>query len=323
MSLRLVECRSDCAFAMPIRLAVVWAGVVETFSAESGRKIEGRSIMFRIIRQFFTPKPLIAPDSASPETTLVYLRVKPERTIACEHESPSTDKPPRQQPAQPHASRLLPHAEASDPAVRKTAAKRTIAARSVDSPVRPVRSLSQPKRRRGTQRTASGSTTALADLAIFSRRQLDWLRLVGCRTDRDLLRLTPRRLEKRLIKLAESLDEGHAQRLHRSAGEAPVSVPDQRIVAIIRRGRWAIRFAREFDQMSPREAIWLRAVHRSDGRTLAQDSAGMIRRDLQRMALSSRGQRMIRLDQIPDLRRIQGWIVSAQCTQRSRVNYTG
>lgn len=272
--------------------------------------------MFRIIRQFFTPKPPITPNDESPETTLVYLRVKADRTIAGEVELPSDEKPPARQPVQQHAPRLLPHPGVCDSIVRQTAAKRTDAVMPADSPA-------QPKRRRGTQRTAPGSTAALADLAIFSRRQLGWLRSVGCRTDRDLLLLTPRRLEKRLVKLAESRDEGHARRIHRSAGETPVSVPDQRIVATVRRGRWAIHFARQFDQMTPQEAIWLRAVHRSDGRRLAQDSAGMIRRDLQRLALSSRGQRMITLDQIPDLRRIQGWIVAAQCTQRARVNYTG
>jgi hypothetical protein len=140
-------------------------------------------------------------------------------------------------------------------------------------------------------------------LGIFSTRQVTLLRQIGCRTDRELLRLTPQRLGKRLAGFCSA---------QQHSPDAPLAPPIDRIRSLVRRGRWAIRFANHFGDMTPRESMLLRAVHRGSRQNLSRDSAGMIRRDLQRLALSSRGKRLVTLDQIPKLHRIQNWIVTAR-----------
>lgn len=229
--------------------------------------------MLRIIRQFFGPRQTAQQPGPQLETTLVYVRVKPDRQSA--HET-RIETPP--------AVSVVPAATAS-----------------VQPPTR------QPKPARKPPRT-SGARTPLANLKVFSARQITLLRQIGCRTDRDLLRLTPKRLEKRLADFASSQEHGL---------DAPLAPPIDRIRSIVRRGRWAIRFAGRFDDMTPRESLLLRAVHRGSRQTLTQDSAGMIRRDLQRLTLSSRGQRILTLDEIPDIDRVKNWIAQARDSQNA------
>jgi len=225
--------------------------------------------MFRIIRQFFGPVQSAVQPQEKPETTLVYVRVKPGRKCIVEN-------------------RLDPLIGTSAP--------------TVPSPTPSIAPTRQSKP--VPQATArSGSKTSLASLQIFSARQIKLLARIGCRTERDLMRLAPQRLEKRLAELALSLQDSEG---------APPAPLINRMGSTVRRGRWAIRFAGRFCDMTPRESLLLHAVHRGSRQTLAQDSAGMIRRDLQRLALSSRGQRMLRLDEIPEIERVKSWIAQAR-----------
>lgn len=240
--------------------------------------------MFRIIRQLFTtrqtppqPDKTLPQPSETLETTLVYVRVKPETKPA---KSPQVEEdrfelPQALQPAAPHAV-SAPHAVCT----------------------------SKPARRKSSK---TGSSKSLAKLGIFSAGQISLLRQIGCRTDRQLLRLTPQRLKRRLT------DYLAAQQ---HSPDAPLAPPIDRIRSLVRRGRWAIRFANHFDDMTPRESLLLRAVHRGSRETLSRDSAGMIRRDFQRLALSSRGKRLVTLDQIPDLQRVNDWVTAARDDQK-------
>jgi len=250
----------------------------------AGYKRGREAAMLRIIRQFFGSRQAAAQPEEKLETRLVYVRVQPVRKCA---EETRLDSPPA----------------------------------SVQPPTRqpPTR---QPQTVCKTRRK-SGAKTSLVSYGIFSARQIALLRRIGCRTDRDLLRLTAERLEKRLADFASS--QPHS-------GGAPLVLPIDRIGSIVRRGRWAIRFAGRFCDMTPREARLLHAVHRGNRRTLAQDSAGMIRRDLQRLALSSRGQRLFSLDEIPEIGRVKSWIDQARdrcsataladrCSDDGLVNY--
>jgi hypothetical protein len=213
------------------------------------------------------------------ETTLVFVRVKPDSkpgTTACAEETRLES-----------LASVLP--------VRDV----TPAADSA-----PVAAHPRTIKRRKSRKSVPGAS--LASLGIFSSRQIALLRQIDCRTDRHLRRLTPQRLEKRL---AEYVAAQH------QCPDAPLAPPIDRIRLLVRRGRWAIRFANQFDDMMPRESLFLRAVHRGSRQTLSRDSAGMIRRDLQRLALSSRGKRLVTLDQVPDLQRLKGWITAAREAQ--------
>jgi len=240
--------------------------------------------MLRIIRQFFaarqtTPQPVktLPQTNTTHETTLVYVRVKPETKSAAA--------------ARIEDDRLVAPCPAP-----------TLPSQSASPPV----GQQKPQRR---QARKAGSQVSLASIGIFSAGQIKLLRQIGCRTDRHLQRLTPRRLEKRLA------DYLAAQQNCPNARLAP---PTQRIRTLVRRGRWAIRFASHFDDMTPQESLLLRAVHRGNRQNLARDSAGMIRRDLQRLALSSRGKRIVNLDQIPDLQRLNRWITAAREARTSK-----
>jgi len=251
-------------------------------------KLGREAAMLRILRQFFGPRQAAAPPAEQPETTLVYVRVQSARKFA---EETRLDSPSSVADASP-------------------------APASVQPPARQLKAAHETRRKPDAKKS-------LASVGIFSPRQITMLRRIGCRTDRDLLRLTAERLETRLADFASSQQ-------HRAGG--PLVPPIDRIGSTVRRGRWAIRFAGRFCDMTPRESLLLHAVHRGSRRTLAQDSAGMIRRDLQRLALSSRGQRMLRLDEIPEVERVKSWIgqardgcsaiVSAdQCPDDGLVNY--
>lgn len=233
--------------------------------------------MLRTIRKLFGARQTPSTPIETLDTMLVYVRVKPDTTLANES---SVDE----------------HRAESRPTV------------SADSgmPVAVLPTAARPKPPRTAAQQAE-SSGALPNLEIFSATEIKLLRHVSCRNTDDLLRLTSVRLEKRLAQFAAA-DQHNL--------DAPPAPPLDRIRSIVRRGRWAVRFASHFAEMTPRESLLLRAIHRANRHALAQDSAGMIRRDLQRFALSSRGQQLVTLDQVPELPRIRNWIATARHGQK-------
>lgn len=239
--------------------------------------------MFSFIRQFFLPAAPRSSAVADSGTTVVYLRVNPDK--------PTTSHP------QPPAQDALPSA-ASTAAIHRPNASIDSNSAGHNTGRTPQASVDRVRPRK------AASTRTLASLRIYSKPQRVLLaRMIDCHTDRDLLRLTPRRLAERLARPV-----GPSQPPHPS--DRPI--PLERIRRLVARGRWAIRFANHFADMTPREALCLRAIHRWRRRALADDSAALIRRDLQRLALSTAGERLIKLDEIPDRQRIAAWIADAR-----------
>lgn len=74
----------------------------------------------------------------------------------------------------------------------------------------------------------------------------------------------------------------------------------------------AVRFARRFSKMTPREALCLMAIHRRQPDGLANESPALLKRDLERYLWSSRGQRHVDRIPSPDLARVRRWIEEAQ-----------
>ncbi|MEM9368274.1 MAG: DUF4332 domain-containing protein [Planctomycetota bacterium] len=82
----------------------------------------------------------------------------------------------------------------------------------------------------------------------------------------------------------------------------------RRTRARVRRLQRAIRMAASIDGMMPRDAMLLIAIHRRDVQALACETAAGLRRDLERFALSSRGERFLGTRHLPSLRRLKEWI---------------
>ncbi|MEM9644905.1 MAG: DUF4332 domain-containing protein [Planctomycetota bacterium] len=78
--------------------------------------------------------------------------------------------------------------------------------------------------------------------------------------------------------------------------------------ATLRRYQQAIRLAASVPGLMPRDAMLLVAIHRRTVRALAIESPALLQRDLERFAMSSRGQRQLRGRRLPSLRRIRKWI---------------
>lgn len=78
------------------------------------------------------------------------------------------------------------------------------------------------------------------------------------------------------------------------------------------RRQTAVRFARRFSAMTPREAFCLMAIHRRRPDALASESPALLKRDLERYLWSSRGQRHVDRIPSPDLARVRRWIEEAQ-----------
>ena len=74
------------------------------------------------------------------------------------------------------------------------------------------------------------------------------------------------------------------------------------------RHRRAIRLAAAVPGMMPRDALLLTHVHRRSLNGLAAESPAALHRDLERFALSSDGQRLLRGRPVPNVRRVRGWI---------------
>ena len=78
--------------------------------------------------------------------------------------------------------------------------------------------------------------------------------------------------------------------------------------AILKRYRRAIRFAASVPGMMPLDAMLLINIHRRSLRGLAIESPAALYRDLQRFALSTKGQRVLKGRQLPSVRRLKKWI---------------
>lgn len=83
---------------------------------------------------------------------------------------------------------------------------------------------------------------------------------------------------------------------------------NRRTQARVRRLQRAVRMAASIDRMMPRDAMLLIAIHRRDVQALACETAAGLRRDLERFALSSRGERFLGTRHLPSVRRLKEWI---------------
>lgn len=154
----------------------------------------------------------------------------------------------------------------------------------------PVLSADASHRVAGAPRIAAA--VPLGQLGLFPLSVLRRLRRVGIRTADDLLAAAPQRLASQL--------------------GAPVGW-----AAKFRRYQRAIRFSQRFTAMSPLEALMLFAIHRRSRAALAAESPGMLRRDLQRLLLSSRGQKLAADRPAPAIERVRRWIDEAKAHRQA------
>ena len=70
--------------------------------------------------------------------------------------------------------------------------------------------------------------------------------------------------------------------------------------------------------MTPHEALLLFATHRRSPIGLATENAGILRRDLQRLLLSSRGQKLAAGCPAPELQRVRQWVAEAKVLQERK-----
>ncbi len=133
--------------------------------------------------------------------------------------------------------------------------------------------------------------TRLYYLRIFSSRRCQQLASIGITTAGELLSCDP------------------ADTAHR-LGASPAAK------RALTRSRHAIRFAAAVPGMMPRDALLLIRVHRRGTRRLATESPASLRRDLERFALSSRGQRLLRGRPVPTIDQLRGWIDACARSRR-------
>lgn len=73
-----------------------------------------------------------------------------------------------------------------------------------------------------------------------------------------------------------------------------------------------VRFSRLFSDMTSTEARVLFNIHRRTIRALAAESPAALLRDMRRFALSSRGQRILANDEMPDISLVRSWVNQAK-----------
>ncbi len=153
----------------------------------------------------------------------------------------------------------------------------------------PAQGPSKPAHSRSTAASSTGGVAcvSLKRLGMFSPQVLRRLRRAGLRTAADLLAAEPDCLVQRM------------------------GAPD-RWALRIRRCQRALRFSRGFSDMTPLEALILFAAHRRSRRRLAAESAGLLKRDLERLLLSSRGQMLAAGCSAPEIARVRLWIREAR-----------
>jgi Domain of unknown function (DUF4332) len=88
----------------------------------------------------------------------------------------------------------------------------------------------------------------------------------------------------------------------------------RRALAMLNLYRRSIRLAAAIDDLSPVDAMALVSVHRRTVASLAQQSAAMLHRDLDRFAQSSTGRMLFRGRRLPSTKRIAAWIQQAKST---------
>jgi len=125
---------------------------------------------------------------------------------------------------------------------------------------------------------------SIRSLGLFSRPVADQIESLGLYTAGDLIAYSPETL---------------------AAREAPLA-------RRIRRAQRAIRFARRFPDMTPPDALLLFAVHRRSRKSIADEPPGLIRRDIQRLLLSSRGQKRWGDRSAPPIARVKAWVDAAR-----------
>lgn len=140
---------------------------------------------------------------------------------------------------------------------------------------------------------AERAALPLAALGAISDRLLRKLRRAGLRSCDDLLAADPAALAQRI--------------------GAP-----HHYAARLRRYQRAIRYSRRFSAMTPHEALLLLAAHRCSPAGLGAENAGMLQRDLERLLLSSHGQRLAPGGTAPELQRVRQWIVEAKAIQERK-----
>ncbi len=138
-----------------------------------------------------------------------------------------------------------------------------------------------------------GEPLPLSALGAISPRLLRRLRRAGVQSCGQLLAAEPAELVQQL------------------------GMPSQ-TVGRLRRYQRAIGFSQRFTEMSPHEALILFAAHRRTVAGLAAENAGTLRRDLQRLLLSSLGQKLAAGLAAPELPRVRQWIVDAKAIQERK-----
>ncbi len=84
----------------------------------------------------------------------------------------------------------------------------------------------------------------------------------------------------------------------------------------------AIQFSAAVPGMMPRDAMLLICVHRRSIRSLASESPAVLHRDLQRFALSTKGQRALKGRRLPSVKRIRRWVdACVDATRRPHVSW--
>lgn len=142
-----------------------------------------------------------------------------------------------------------------------------------------------------TGRTSSRSASRkvrdsknIRSLGLFSKTVADQLESLGLHNAGDLLACNPQDLAVREASLARR----------------------------IRQAQRAIRFSRRFPDMTPPDALLLFAVHRRNRKTIASEPPALLRRDIQRLLISSRGQKRWGGRPAPPIAQIKVWVNAAQ-----------
>jgi len=128
------------------------------------------------------------------------------------------------------------------------------------------------------------TSKSIRSLGLFSDTDADRLESLGLHTAGDLVACDPQAL---------------------AAREAPLA-------RRIRLAQRALRFSRRFPDMMPTDALLLFAVHRRSRKTIAGEPPGLIRRDIQRLLLSSRGQKRWGDRTAPPIALVKAWVDAAR-----------
>ncbi len=97
---------------------------------------------------------------------------------------------------------------------------------------------------------------------------------------------------------------------------------DRTLTRRLKRTVRAIQFAAAVPGMMPRDSMLLICVHRRSIRSLASESPAVLHRDLQRFALSTKGQRALKGRRLPSVKRIRRWVEACvDATTRPQVSW--